>query len=76
MIYGNYCSSCHGDELRNTSGRMTFDPRRLRAEDHDRFVSAMLPFWQRATKPCFFCPPHPNGFRISGLRGIFTNLNI
>jgi len=41
-IYGDYCSTCHGDELRNTSGGVTFDLRRLRAEDHDRFVNSVL----------------------------------
>ena len=38
-IYGNYCSNCHGDELRNTSGGVTFDLTRLRAADRDRFVN-------------------------------------
>ena len=41
-VYGDYCASCHGDELRNTSGGVTFDLRRLRSEDHDRFVGAVL----------------------------------
>jgi mono/diheme cytochrome c family protein len=41
-IYGNYCSNCHGDELRNASGGVTFDLRRLRPEDHDRFVNSVL----------------------------------
>ncbi len=41
-IYGNYCSNCHGEGLKNTSGGVTFDLRRLRAEDRDRFVSAVL----------------------------------
>ncbi len=41
-IYGNYCSNCHGDELRNTSGGVTFDLRRLGAADHDRFVNSVL----------------------------------
>jgi mono/diheme cytochrome c family protein len=41
-IYGNYCSNCHGDGLRNTSGGVTFDLRRLRASDHDRFVNSVL----------------------------------
>src|SRR6266516_3820452 len=41
-IYGNYCSNCHGDELRNTSGGATFDLARLRAADHDRFVNSVL----------------------------------
>ena len=41
-IYGNYCSNCHGDELRNTSGGATFDLTRLRAADRDRFVNSVL----------------------------------
>jgi mono/diheme cytochrome c family protein len=41
-IYGNYCSNCHGDGLRNASGGATFDLRRLRASDHDRFVNSVL----------------------------------
>jgi mono/diheme cytochrome c family protein len=41
-IYGNYCSNCHGDGLRNTSGGATFDLTRLRAADHDRFVNSVL----------------------------------
>jgi cytochrome c6 len=42
MVYGDYCSSCHGDQLRNTSGGVTFDLRRLRPEDRDRFFTAVL----------------------------------
>jgi mono/diheme cytochrome c family protein len=41
-IYGDYCSSCHGEQLRNTSGGVTFDLRRLRPEDRDRFDKAVL----------------------------------
>jgi mono/diheme cytochrome c family protein len=41
-IYGNHCSNCHGDGLRNTSGGATFDLTRLRAADHDRFVNSVL----------------------------------
>ena len=41
-IYGNYCSNCHGDELRNTSGGGTFDLRRLRSADRDRFFAVVL----------------------------------
>jgi cytochrome c6 len=41
-IYGEYCSNCHGDELRNTTGGVTFDLRRLRTDDHDRFVNSVL----------------------------------
>jgi mono/diheme cytochrome c family protein len=42
MVYGDYCSSCHGDQLRNTSGGVTFDLRRLRPEDRDRFFTSVL----------------------------------
>ena len=42
MVYQDYCSSCHGEELRNTSGGATFDLRRLRPQDHDRFVNSVL----------------------------------
>ena len=41
-VYSDYCSNCHGEGLRNTSGGVAFDLRRLRSEDHDRFVSAVL----------------------------------
>jgi len=41
-IYSDYCSNCHGQGLRNTSGGVTFDLRRLRPEDHDRFVGSVL----------------------------------
>lgn len=41
-IYGDYCSSCHGEALKNTSGGVTFDLRRLRPEDRDRFMTATL----------------------------------
>ncbi len=55
-IYGDYCASCHGDGLRNTSGGATFDLRRLRAEDHARFLNVVLngktqmPPWRGALK--------------------------
>ncbi len=55
-LYGNYCASCHGDQLRNTSGGVTFDLRRLRAEDHARFIKVVLdgkspmPPWRGALK--------------------------
>jgi mono/diheme cytochrome c family protein len=42
MVYGDYCSSCHGDQLRNTSGGVTYDLRRLRPEDRERFLTAVL----------------------------------
>jgi mono/diheme cytochrome c family protein len=42
QVYADYCSSCHGEGLRNTSGGVTFDLRRLRPEDHERFVTSVL----------------------------------
>jgi len=56
-LYGDYCASCHGDGLRNTSGGATFDLRRLRAEDHARFMNVVLngksqmPPWRGALRP-------------------------
>ena len=53
-IYGNYCAACHGEGLRNTAGGATFDLRRLRPEDRERFVTAVLngknqmPPWRNA----------------------------
>jgi mono/diheme cytochrome c family protein len=41
-IYENYCGICHGERLRNTSGGVTFDLRRLRPEDGERFRGAVL----------------------------------
>ncbi len=42
QVYSDYCSNCHGEGLRNTSGGVTFDLRRLRPEEHDRFVGSVL----------------------------------
>ncbi len=42
QIYADYCSSCHGEALKNTSGGVTFDLRRLREQDRDRFFSSTL----------------------------------
>jgi len=56
-LYADYCSSCHGEELRNTSGGVTFDLRRLKPGDHERFVSVVLngknqmPPWRGALEP-------------------------
>jgi mono/diheme cytochrome c family protein len=33
MVYADYCANCHGDQLRHTSGGVTFDLRRLRSTD-------------------------------------------
>jgi cytochrome c6 len=40
-IYENNCSTCHGDDLQNNSG-IAFDLRRLRADEHTRFVNSVL----------------------------------
>ncbi len=50
-VYENNCSTCHGDDLVNNSG-IAFDLRRLRADEHARFVNSVLhgknvmPAWQ------------------------------
>jgi mono/diheme cytochrome c family protein len=41
-IYHDYCSRCHGAGLRNTSGGVTVDLRRLRQNEHERFVNSVL----------------------------------
>lgn len=41
-IYENRCSTCHGEELQNNSQGLTFDLRRLKPDDHDRFVTSVL----------------------------------
>lgn len=50
-IYANRCSGCHGEDLHNTSGGWSFDLRRLRPDEHDRFVNSVttgkdnMPSW-------------------------------
>ena len=50
-IYEKYCSNCHGDDLQNNSN-VAFDLRRLKADEHPRFVDSVLhgkkamPAWQ------------------------------
>src|ERR1700688_4796964 len=50
-IYALRCSGCHGVDLNNTSGGQVFDLRRLRPDEHDRFVNSvisgkdMMPSW-------------------------------
>jgi mono/diheme cytochrome c family protein len=51
VIYAQRCSGCHGQELHNTSGGWSFDLRRLRPDEHDRFVNSVtsgkdnMPSW-------------------------------
>jgi mono/diheme cytochrome c family protein len=42
MIYDAYCASCHGVELNNTAPGVTFDLRRLRADERSRFDNSVL----------------------------------
>jgi mono/diheme cytochrome c family protein len=41
-VYALRCSGCHGVDLNNTSGGQVFDLRKLRPEEHDRFVSSVI----------------------------------
>jgi mono/diheme cytochrome c family protein len=41
-LYANRCAGCHGEELRNYSGGPAFDLRRLRPDEHDRFVQSVI----------------------------------
>jgi cytochrome c oxidase cbb3-type subunit 3 len=40
-IYAENCSTCHGDDLVNNA-HIAFDLRRLKADEHDRFVNSVL----------------------------------
>jgi mono/diheme cytochrome c family protein len=57
QIYVDRCSGCHGENLRNTSGGWSFDLRRLRPDEHDRFVESVttgkdnMPSWYGILKP-------------------------
>jgi mono/diheme cytochrome c family protein len=52
-IYQENCENCHGEALRNNSG-VSFDLRRLHADEHDRFVNSVvngknaMPAWRGA----------------------------
>jgi mono/diheme cytochrome c family protein len=39
--YENYCATCHGEQLQNNSAGLTFDLRRLRPDEHARFVDSV-----------------------------------
>jgi mono/diheme cytochrome c family protein len=57
QIYVDRCSGCHGENLRNTSGGWSFDLRRLRPDEHARFVESVttgkdnMPSWYGILKP-------------------------
>jgi len=40
-IYDNYCATCHGEQLQNNAGGLTFDLRRLKSDDYPRFVNSV-----------------------------------
>jgi mono/diheme cytochrome c family protein len=50
-IYAQRCAGCHGEHLNNASGGGSFDLRRLRPDEHDRFVDSVttgkdnMPSW-------------------------------
>jgi mono/diheme cytochrome c family protein len=56
-IYSDNCATCHGEQLRNTSNGVTFDLRKLKPDEHDRFVHSVLngkndmPPWQGVLEP-------------------------
>jgi mono/diheme cytochrome c family protein len=51
VIYAQRCSGCHGENLHNVSGGWSFDLRKLRPDEHDRFVDSVtsgkdnMPSW-------------------------------
>ena len=55
-IYRNYCATCHGDDMVNTS-TSTFDLRRLRADERPRFENSVtngknqMPPWKGVISP-------------------------
>lgn len=57
VVYANRCAGCHGDQLRHNSGSPAFDLRRLRPDEHDRFVDSVIagkdnmPSWYGILKP-------------------------
>lgn len=40
-IYVDYCANCHGEQLQNNSGGLTFDLRRLKSDEYPRFVNSV-----------------------------------
>jgi mono/diheme cytochrome c family protein len=50
-VYALRCEGCHGQALRNTSGGWSFDLRKLKPDDHERFVESVtsgkdnMPSW-------------------------------
>ena len=56
-LYHNRCAGCHGEQLKAFAGGPAFDLRRLRPDDHDRFVESVIsgkdnmPSWYGILKP-------------------------
>ena len=56
-VYANYCENCHGEGLVNTSNGVTFDLRKLRPDEHERFIHSVtngkkqMPPWNGVLKP-------------------------
>jgi mono/diheme cytochrome c family protein len=41
-LYHNRCAGCHGERLQAFAGGPAFDLRRLRPDEHDRFVESVI----------------------------------
>src|SRR5438270_13809088 len=41
-LYRNRCAGCHGEQLKAFAGGPAFDLRRLRSDEHDRFVESVI----------------------------------
>jgi mono/diheme cytochrome c family protein len=56
-LYHNRCAGCHGEQLKTFAGGPAFDLRRLRPDEHDRFVDSVIsgkdnmPSWYGILKP-------------------------
>jgi mono/diheme cytochrome c family protein len=56
-LYHNRCAGCHGEQLKAFAGGPAFDLRRLRPDEHDRFVESVIsgkdnmPSWYGLLKP-------------------------
>jgi hypothetical protein len=66
-IYDTYCAACPGEQLKSSSGGLTFDLRRLKSDEHARFVNSLfngkskMPPWtssQRRERPRSGPSPH------------------
>jgi len=42
VLYHNRCAGCHGEQLKAFAGGPAFDLRRLRPDEHDRFVESVI----------------------------------